>query len=51
MVVCADEKSNLQPRPRLAVTKPARPGQPIRLEHGYKRAGAGSGQKGNDVIK
>ncbi len=40
MVVCADEKTDLQPRPRLAATKPARPGQPIRLEHGYKRAGA-----------
>src|SRR5258708_37681638 len=34
MVVCADEKTNLQPCPRLAPTLPAR------LEHGYKRAGA-----------
>ena len=40
MVVCADEKTNLQPRPRLAPTLPTRPGQPTRLEHGYKRAGA-----------
>jgi transposase len=40
MVVCADEKTNLQPRPRLVPTLPTRPGQPTRLEHGYKRAGA-----------
>ena len=40
MVVCADEKTHLQPRPRLAPTLPTRPGQPTRLEHGYKRAGA-----------
>src|SRR6266566_9394478 len=40
MVVCADEKTNLQPRPRLAPTLATRPGQPTRLEHGYKRAGA-----------
>jgi transposase len=40
IVVCVDEKANLQPRPRLAATLPARPGQPTRLEHGYKRAGA-----------
>jgi transposase len=40
MVVCADEKTNLQPRPRKTPTLPTRPGQPTRLEHGYKRAGA-----------
>ena len=40
MVVCADEKTNLQPRPRRASTLPTRPGHPTRLEHGYKRAGA-----------
>jgi hypothetical protein len=40
MVVCTDEKTNLQPRPRLAPTFPTRPGHPTRLEHGYKRAGA-----------
>jgi transposase len=40
MVVCADEKTNLQPRPRLAATLPTRPGQPTRLEHGYQRASA-----------
>ena len=40
MVVCVDEKTNLQPRSRLAPTLPPRPGQPLRLEHEYKRAGA-----------
>jgi hypothetical protein len=40
MVLCVDEKTSLQPRPRLAQTVPALPGQPIRVEHEYKRAGA-----------
>jgi transposase len=40
MVLCVDEKTNLQPRPRLAATLPARPGSPTRLEHEYTRAGA-----------
>ena len=40
MVVCVDEKTNLQPRPRLATTLPTRPGAPTRLEHEYKRVGA-----------
>lgn len=40
MVLCLDEKTNLQPRPRLAPTLPTRPGSPTRLEHEYKRAGA-----------
>jgi hypothetical protein len=40
MVICVDEKTNLQPRPRLAATLPTRPGQPLRLEHEYKRVGA-----------
>lgn len=40
MVLCADEKTNLQPRPRLAATLPTQPGHPTRLEHGYERAGA-----------
>jgi transposase len=40
MVVSADEKTNLQPRPRLAPTLPTRSGSPTRLEHEYKRAGA-----------
>jgi transposase len=40
LVLCVDEKTNLQPRPRLAPTLPAQPGRYIRLEHEYKRAGA-----------
>ena len=40
MVVSADEKTNLQPRPRLAPTLPTRSCSPTRLEHEYKRAGA-----------
>jgi len=40
MVLCVDEKTNLQPRPRLQATLAARPGLPTRLEHEYKRAGA-----------
>jgi Homeodomain-like domain len=40
MVLCVDEKTNLQPRPRLASTLPTRPAFPTRLEHEYKRAGA-----------
>jgi hypothetical protein len=39
-VLCVDEKTNLQPRPRLAATKPTRPGVPTRVEHECKRAGA-----------
>ena len=40
MVICVDEKTNLQPRPRLAPTLPTRPGSPTRLEHECKGAGA-----------
>jgi len=40
MVLSLDEKTNLQPRPRLSPTLPARPGLPIRLEHEYRRLGA-----------
>jgi transposase len=40
IVLCADEKTSLQPRPRLAPTLPARPGQPVRVEHEYQRRGA-----------
>jgi DDE superfamily endonuclease len=40
LVLCVDEKTNLQPRPRLAPTLPTRSGSPTRLEHEYKRAGA-----------
>lgn len=37
MVLCVDEKTNVQPRPRLAPTLPARPALPVRVEHEYKR--------------
>lgn len=40
LVVCVDEMTSLQPRPRRAPTRPARPGDPVRLEHEYVRAGA-----------
>src|SRR5712691_5077247 len=40
MVLCIDEKTNVQPRPRLAPTLAPQPGIPIRLEHEYKRGGA-----------
>lgn len=39
-VLCMDEKTNLQPRPRRAPTLPAEPGKPVRAEHGYRRKGA-----------
>ena len=41
IVLCVDEKTSLQPRPRAHSTKPARPGnQPALVEHEYARAGA-----------
>jgi transposase len=40
MVLCADEKTGLQPRPRKAPTLAARPKRPARVEHEYGRAGA-----------
>jgi len=39
-VICVDEKTSLQPRPRCAPTLAAEPGKPVRVEHGYQRAGA-----------
>jgi hypothetical protein len=33
MVLSLDEKTSLQPRPRLHPTKPAQPGLPNRVEH------------------
>lgn len=39
-VLCLDEKTNIQPRPRLAPTLPSLPKWPTRVEHEYKRAGA-----------
>jgi transposase len=41
MVLSVDEKTSLQPRPRLSPTQPAQPGhRPNRYEHEYKRSGA-----------
>jgi transposase len=40
MVLCVDEKTSLQPRPRLAPTLPAMPKLPVRVEHEYERKGA-----------
>ena len=41
IVLSLDEKTSLQPRPRPALTLPARPHHlPNRVEHEYKRAGA-----------
>jgi len=40
MVLCVDEKTSLQPRPRKTPTKGARPGLPVRVEHEYGRCGA-----------
>ena len=40
-VLCLDEKTSIQPRPRCAETRPAAPDLlPVRLEHEYVRAGA-----------
>ena len=40
MVLCEDEKTSLQPRPRNSPTLPAKPDQPVRVEHEYDRCGA-----------
>lgn len=40
VVLCLDEKTSIQPRKRKAPTLPAAPGQPLRIEHEYARAGA-----------
>lgn len=40
VVLSVDEKTSIQPRPRLAPTTAASPGKPVRLEHEYKRVGA-----------
>lgn len=39
-VLCLDENTNIQPRPRMTPTLAAGPDQPVRLEHEYKRVGA-----------
>ena len=40
VVVSLDAMTSLQPRPRRAPTRPARPGRPVQVEHEYARAGA-----------
>ena len=40
MVMCVDEKTSLQPRPRPSPTLAAKPGVPVRVEHEYQRQGA-----------
>jgi len=40
MVLCVDEKTSLQPRPRLSPTRPTQPGRPTQVEHEYQRKGA-----------
>ncbi|HIE74931.1 MAG TPA: IS630 family transposase [Gammaproteobacteria bacterium] len=41
IVLCIDEKTSLQPRPRLAPTRPAQPGNvPNHVDHHYRRDGA-----------
>jgi hypothetical protein len=40
VVLCVDEKTNLQPRGRTAPTRPAQPRRPVRVEHEYRRSGA-----------
>jgi DDE superfamily endonuclease len=40
IVLCLDEMTSLQPRHRRAPTRPARPGDPVQLEHEYERDGA-----------
>jgi DDE superfamily endonuclease len=40
MVLCLDEMTSIQPRHRLAPTRPAHPRCPVQLEHEYARGGA-----------
>jgi len=40
IVLCVDEKTNLQPRPRKMPTPAAQPERPVRVEHEYGRCGA-----------
>jgi len=40
IVLCVDEKTSLQPRPRRSPTLAAQPGRPVRVEHEYQRKGA-----------
>jgi transposase len=40
VVLCADEMTSLQPRPRKSKTLPTAKGRPTRVEHEYRRCGA-----------
>ena len=40
VVLSVDEKTSLQPRIRVQPTRPARPEQPVQVEHEYRRGGA-----------
>jgi transposase len=40
VVLCADEMTSLQPRPRKSKTLPTAKGRPTRVEHEYSRCGA-----------
>jgi transposase len=40
VVLCADEETSLQPRPRKSPTLGAKPKRPVRVEHEYGRCGA-----------
>ena len=40
IVLSLDEMTSIQPRPRRVATRPAIPGQPVQVEHEYRRAGA-----------
>src|SRR5919199_3902760 len=40
VVLCVDEKTSLQPRPRKSPTLAAEPERPVRVEHEYGRCGA-----------
>ena len=39
-VICADEHTSIQPRPRLSPTRSARVDSPVQVEHEYRRCGA-----------
>jgi hypothetical protein len=39
-VICVDEHTSIQPRPRLCPTRASKPDQPTQVEHEYRRCGA-----------
>lgn len=49
-VISADEKTSIQARDRRHPTRPPRPGDPMRVEHEYKRGGAVAYLTGLDVF-